>query len=86
MSEATTIKCEDAIRLLAAYIDGELAAADQAAVHQHLDHCRSCYSRAEFETRLKLQVSMLGVHLERPGLEDRIRNLLHTFRSDEQGA
>ena len=85
MTETTSMRCEDAIRLLAAYIDGELASAEETAVHHHLEQCRSCFSRAEFEKRLKAQVSMLGVHVEPTALEERIRNLLNDFRSKEPG-
>ena len=55
-----TIKCEEALRLLAEYLDGELADGSLADIEHHLDACRSCYSRMEFEQQLKRQLAQLG--------------------------
>jgi anti-sigma factor (TIGR02949 family) len=78
MNEASDrIGCEEAIRRLAAYLDGELVTADAGEVEVHLERCRSCFSRAEFERRLKERVRedlrMTSVPEEAEG---RIRTLL----------
>jgi anti-sigma factor (TIGR02949 family) len=73
------MRCEEALRLLAAHLDGEL---DSSAVHdleQHLARCRSCYSRAEFERRLKTAIAELGSEPARPALQQRIRDLVAGF-------
>jgi anti-sigma factor (TIGR02949 family) len=76
----TTIRnCEDALRLLAAHLDRELDHATGAEVERHLATCRSCYSRAEFEKRLKASLAELGREPVRPELERRVRGLIGTF-------
>lgn len=76
MSDRTIMRCEDALRLLAQYLDRELSDGDHAEVEQHLHTCRSCFSRAEFERRLKGELAGLGTTDVPPALQDRIRALL----------
>jgi anti-sigma factor (TIGR02949 family) len=76
MSERETVGCEEALRKLLAYLDGELAEPDRRRVDEHLQRCRSCWSRSEFERRLKDQLALLGKVAPRPELETRIRSLL----------
>lgn len=73
------IDCEEAVRRLAAYLDGELGPDGEAAVERHLERCRSCYSRAEFERRLK---DRLRSDLKRdvaPEFEERVRSIVRAF-------
>lgn len=85
MSTTEIQSCEDALRLLAAHIDQELDASTRAQVKRHLETCRSCYSRAQFETRLKESVAEVGREPVRPELADRIDRLIHTFTADDGG-
>lgn len=85
MSNPTTINCEEALRLLAAYLDGELHGGEHEGVERHLEICRSCYSRAEFERRLKAEFSRLRRDEVRPALEQRIRQLITQFTSSPAG-
>lgn len=71
--------CEDAIRLLAAHLDGELHDGARADMERHLDTCRSCYSRAEFEARLKALLVGAGPEPARPELRARARTLIRDF-------
>jgi anti-sigma factor (TIGR02949 family) len=71
--------CEEALRLLAAHLDGELDADSGAGLEQHLDACRSCCSRAEFERRLKAQVAALGREPVRPELGRRVSAMIRSF-------
>lgn len=71
--------CEDALRLLAAHLDQELDAPTSGQMERHLETCRSCYSRAEFEKRLKASLAELGREPVRPELADRVRSLIRTF-------
>jgi anti-sigma factor RsiW len=52
--------CDDALRLLAAYLDGELDENEHFDVERHLEACRSCYSRAEFHRLLHSRLEGLG--------------------------
>lgn len=75
------LRCEEAVRRLAAYLDHELDDSERAALSRHLATCRSCCSRAEFEKRLRARVSELRrLHLD-PDFEERVKTLLSGFRS-----
>ena len=71
--------CEDALRLLAAHVDRELDAPTRTRMERHLETCRSCYSRAEFEKRLKESIAELGREPVRPELAGRVRQMISTF-------
>jgi len=76
MCDRTILTCADALRLLAQYLDRELGDGDRADFEQHLATCRSCYSRAEFERRLKDELTRLGESHVPSTLHNRIRALL----------
>lgn len=71
--------CEDALRILAIYLDGELTDVAEAEVEGHLKKCRSCYSRAEFERRLKERIATSGRAQVRPELKNRVRDMVRNF-------
>jgi anti-sigma factor RsiW len=71
--------CEDALRLLAAHLDRELDALSSRQLERHLEICRSCYSRAEFEKRLKERMAELGHEPVRPALARRVHTLIRSF-------
>jgi anti-sigma factor RsiW len=79
MSETKIITCEDALRLLAEHLDGELDGAHRHEMEKHLSLCRSCFSRAEFERRLKSQLGTLRQKATQPTFEERIRALIGQF-------
>jgi anti-sigma factor RsiW len=81
MSETDAMTCEEALRLLAEHLDGELADAQNTAVEQHLARCRSCFSRAEFERRLKARLVTLRNQPLETTFEERIRSLIGQFTS-----
>lgn len=72
-----TMGCEEALRRLADYLDHELEPTDARQVEKHLKRCRSCFSRAEFERKLKERIRRdLGVQAVPHEFEERIRGLL----------
>lgn len=81
MSDYKSINCEEALQALAAFLDGELHAGDREGIARHLEICRSCFSRAEFERRLKGEIHRLGREEISPGFEHRIRRLLGSFNA-----
>jgi anti-sigma factor (TIGR02949 family) len=78
MSESI-MKCEQALQLLAAYLDRELDHPDQGELERHLEACRSCYSRLEFEKQLKSRLADLGHREPDPAFADRIRRAVRQF-------
>ena len=83
---ASTIDCDEAVRLLAAYLDRELDSGDEALVSLHLESCRTCCSRAEFEQRLRLHLSQLRRAPVEPELELRVKRVLGGFGPTQSGA
>ena len=81
MPDLGGMTCEEAMRSLADYLDKELAPGADLLVQQHLELCRSCYSRAEFERRLKSELQKLGKDEVSASFEQRIRRLLQSFTS-----
>ena len=79
MNEIEPISCAEALQQLLTFLDGELPDGDEQQVDQHLKRCRSCWSRAEFERRLKGQLGELGRAPVGAELEVRIRSLLSTL-------
>jgi anti-sigma factor (TIGR02949 family) len=79
MSGNEPINCEEALRLLVEYLDGELHGDQRGSVEHHLETCRGCYSRAEFERRLKAKLHHLGRDDVRPAFERQIRQLITQF-------
>ena len=73
------IDCEQALRKLFDFIDHELDDDERDAVQRHLSTCRSCYSRANFERRLKDKLHELRHDEPGPDAEERIRRLLRSF-------
>jgi anti-sigma factor (TIGR02949 family) len=83
MSTTTIRGCEDALRHLAAHIDRELDASTADQMDRHLETCRSCYSRGEFEKRLKDSLAALGREPVRPALAERVQTLIRTFSATD---
>ncbi len=79
MNEVKMLSCEEALRMLFAYLDGELEDSENHDVGQHLQACRSCFSRAEFEKRLKSHLGELRAQPVPAEFESRIRSLIRQF-------
>ena len=79
MSERDDIGCEQALKRLAEFIDRELSDSEHDSVERHLRTCRSCYSRMEFESRLKQRLSELSADDAPTKSRDRIRELIQGF-------
>jgi mycothiol system anti-sigma-R factor len=79
MSDIKEIGCEEALRRMFEYLDRELDGARHAEMEQHLHTCRACFSRAEFERRLKGKLGTAGNEPAPPEFEYRIKNLLRRF-------
>ena len=81
MTDADLPQCEEVLRVLFDYLDDELEDGSRQRVESHLERCRSCFSRAEFEQRLKGHAAELASEPVPPALEDRIRSLIAGFKA-----
>ena len=79
MPEMDDIGCEAALEHLLEYIDQELSESDRGSVERHLRTCRACFSRMEFERRLKLRLSALSSGDAPSASRERIRDLIKRF-------
>jgi len=79
LSDPKIINCEKALRHLFEYIDRELDRDLQAQLEQHLEHCRSCFSRLEFEQTLKQHIHGSSTAHAPDSLRDRVGDLLREF-------
>jgi anti-sigma factor (TIGR02949 family) len=73
------IDCEQALKQVYEYLDHELGAHDNEAMQHHLSICKSCFSRVEFEKRLKDKVKSLREPQPDDSTVDHIKQLLKGF-------
>lgn len=72
--------CEEVIEQLFAYLDGELTDKHLHAIDQHLGRCRECFSRAEFERRLRARVNATAQVQAPERLRRRINDILDRYQ------
>lgn len=68
--------CEEVLRQLFTYLDNQLGRLKHREIERHLEACRSCFSRAEFERRLRDHLRAVGQSPVPPSLERRVKTLL----------
>ena len=71
--------CEELLERLFGYLDREVDAEVAAAIENHLEACRACFSRAEFERKLKGRVRDAGEHAVSESLRAKLRLLIERF-------
>lgn len=73
------IDCEEVIRQLFEYLDGELDENLGERIAHHLERCRDCFSRAEFERRLRERLRESSSSTAPEDLRQRIRHVMKDF-------
>lgn len=73
------LNCDEAIRLLFEFLDNELEQHDHAAVEAHLHDCRACFSRMEFDKRLRSMVKGPDAATAPEALRERIKKITGQF-------
>lgn len=76
MRNPGALDCEAVLRMIFDYLDEELEGKEAVRVETHLQHCRSCFSRAEFERRLKTHLAEIGHQQVPVQLEQSVRSLM----------
>ncbi len=69
-------ECEEALRTLYDFLDGELTPARRQAIQHHLDECSPCLEAFDFEAELKLAVARCCRDQVPDGLRQRVADLL----------
>jgi mycothiol system anti-sigma-R factor len=67
------------MRQLFDYLDGEVEETAEHEIHHHIDECRSCFSRVEFEKVLKERVRDSREQELPESLRDRVTDLMQNF-------
>ncbi len=78
-AEHTSISCEEVIAHLFAYLDNEADPERRTYIERHIEECRACFSRAEFEKALRAKVRQLGDKEAPATLRQRVKALLDQF-------
>lgn len=74
---ASDISCEEVIERLFDYLDRELDARTREEFNRHLERCHDCFSRAEFERRLRERVANTGTQPAPERLRRRVSELIN---------
>ena len=74
------MNCEESMEMLWQFLDKELDGAATGELQRHLEECRHCFSKAEFEQRLRAMVrrSCSCEHAP-PELRERLSKLIRLF-------
>jgi len=70
------IGCLQAIEQLYAYLDGELSDDERIKFEHHMQHCCSCFSRKELETKLSKQLQESAEGEIPDSLQQRLNDLI----------
>ena len=70
--------CLEAIDNLYAYLDGELPPEEVEKFENHIDHCRSCFTRKEFESAVSKRLQKLKGEVPE-SVQNRVRDLINKF-------
>lgn len=73
------ISCEEVVERLFDYLDHEMDSDTSAEIERHLERCHDCFSRAEFERRLRERVARSGQQEAPERLRRRIREMIGRF-------
>ena len=76
MSKEDIIDCEEALSRLFEFIDHELNPIHNHQMDEHMSRCRSCYSRLEFEKRLREHLQEAVQKKASDELQDKVKSLI----------
>lgn len=71
--------CEEVIEQLFDWLDRRVDARRDADIRRHIERCRECFSRAEFERRLRERIMEAGETRAPDSLRKRIASVLDEF-------
>lgn len=69
-------RCEEVIEKLLEFLDRELDDETERALARHIETCRGCFTRSEFERKLRARVSEVGEVNAPETLRRRIRAMV----------
>jgi mycothiol system anti-sigma-R factor len=78
--------CEEVIRELYTFVDGELTVESRAQIKSHLDDCLPCFEAYDFEAELRIVISQRCRESVPESLRDRIAQALDSEAPGSQPA
>lgn len=76
---AENMTCEEVIERLFEYLDRELDSELSGQIHSHLERCRDCFTRAEFEKKLRAKIDESAEVKAPDRIYQRVRRVLDDF-------
>jgi anti-sigma factor (TIGR02949 family) len=73
------LSCEQVIQGLRAFLDKDCKQGDAAQIKEHLELCRACFSRSEFEQLLKEEIKKKTDCICPEKVKARIKSILDHF-------
>lgn len=73
------LNCEEVLKKLFDYIDGEIDGMEAEALEVHLRDCRHCFDRVEFERLLKNRIRALKKEESSQALKEKIEKIIDRF-------
>jgi mycothiol system anti-sigma-R factor len=78
-------ECDEALRTLYSFLDGELTAERRHAIQHHLDECAPCLQAFDWEAELKIVVARCCRDQVPDSLRQRIADVLAEASQTDQG-
>jgi len=79
--EVERISCEEALRLVHEFLDGELEDVTPAQVHEHFEACRGCYPHLRLEQAFREAMKRACASQTAPAeLKERVARMLSESR------
>jgi mycothiol system anti-sigma-R factor len=75
----SSIRCEEVVEQLLTFLDREIEETRRNVIEQHLQECRSCCSRADFELALRSRVREVAAKRPSSALREKIGKLIDRF-------
>lgn len=77
--ENKNISCDEVISLLFDYLDGYLEGKKEDEIEKHLEDCKGCLKKAEFQLELKKRFAKLKDNITSKNLNTKINKLINSF-------
>jgi mycothiol system anti-sigma-R factor len=77
-------ECEETLRQIERFLDGELETSIRIQVEEHLSDCHPCTARAEFHRHLKIVIAQKAAQASvPPEVAERVRRMIHQLDRPE---
>lgn len=73
------MSCAEVLSELYAYLDKEVDAPTEEDINDHLQDCRECFSRSEFEKKLRQRIAQTGSVATPEDVQERLKSLIKRF-------